>query len=197
MLKPLSLTASLLLIASTQVSATMLSGALNVDNGYVAYLSTDNQSQGVQVSAANNWYSTYNFSGVNLAAGQDYFLHIYAYDQGGIAGFLGEFNLTGTDHLFSNGQSSLLSNTIDWDVSTSGWSNYQDASYLGGNGASPWGTRTGVSSSAEWIWSADAHNDNYTYFTTAISAAAVSEPSSLFLMGLGVVGLVVARKKMS
>ena len=187
MLKPLSLTASLLLIASTQVSATMLSGGLNVDNGYVAYLSTDNQSQGVQVSAANNWYATYNFSGVNLAAGH----------QGGIAGFLGEFNLTGTDHLFSNGQSTLLSNTIDWDVSTSGWSNYQDATYLGGNGASPWGTRTGVSSSAEWIWSADAHNDNYTYFTTAISAAAVSEPSSLFLMGLGVAGLVVARKKMS
>lgn len=195
MLKRLSLTMPLVLIASTQVSATMLSGALNVDNGYVAYLATDNHSQGVQVSAANNWYSTYTFSGVNLVAGQDYFLHIYAYDQGGIAGFLGEFNLTGSDHLFSNGQSQLTTNTIDWDVSTSGWNNYQDASSLGSNGVSPWGNHSQVSSSAEWIWSSDAYNDNYAYFTTAISAAAVSEPSSLLLMGLGVMGLLAARRK--
>lgn len=199
MLKPLSFAISTLLLASTQVSASLLSGGLNVDNGYVAYLSTDNNVQGTQISAGNNWTSTYNFSGVNLDAGQNYFLHIYAYDQGWIAGLLGDFNLNGTDHVFANGQSNLTTNTTDWDVSTSGWNAYQNVSSLGANGVGPWGTRPDVDSSAEWIWSANAYDDNYAYFTTAISAvsASVPEPSTMFLLGLGLAGLVVARKKTS
>ena len=195
MFKKSVLAASLVLLSSTQASATMLSGGLNVDNGYAAYISTDDSVQGTLVSAANNWYSTYNFSGVNLSAGQNYFLHIFAYDQGGIAGFLGEFNLTGSDHVFSNGLNTLLTNTTDWDVSTSGWGGYQDASYLGNNGVSPWGTRSGVSSNADWIWSQDAHNHNEVYFTTAITAAAVSEPGAMMLFGLGLAGLMFARKQ--
>tara|TARA_R110001592_G_scaffold25598_1_gene97093 strand:+ start:5951 stop:6544 length:594 start_codon:yes stop_codon:yes gene_type:complete len=195
MLKACSFAVSLLLIVSAQASASLLSGGLNVDNGYLAYLSTDKQTQGVQISSGNNWASTYSFSGVNLDAGQDYFLHIFAYDQGWIAGFLGEFNLTGTDHVFSNGQTNLTTNTTDWDVSTIGWSDYQAASSLGNNGVWPWYNRPAVSSSAEWIWSDDAYNDNYTYFTTAISSASVPEPSSLFLLGLGFVGLMLVRKK--
>ncbi len=47
---------------------------------------------------------------------------------------------------------------MDWGVSTRGWNNYQDARGLGSNGAWPWGTRPAIDTSAEWIWSADAHN---------------------------------------
>lgn len=195
MLKPATLATSILLIASTSASATLLSGGLNVDNGYAAYISTDNATQGTLVSSANNWYSTYSFSGVNLTAGQDYFLHIFAYDQGGIAGFLGEFNLSGSDHVFSNGLSNLKTNTTDWDVSTSGWNNYLDATSLGNNGVGPWGTQSAVASDAQWIWSADAHNHNQVYFTTAISAAKVSEPTSMMLFGFGLAGLMLARRK--
>ncbi|WP_213997694.1 PEP-CTERM sorting domain-containing protein [Arsukibacterium sp.] len=200
MLKRISLILTLLMITSAPVSATLISGGLNVDNGYVAYLSTDDLSPGVLISSGNNWMSTYTFSDVNLTAGQSYFLHIYAYDQGGIAGFLGQFDLTGAGHLFANGQSSLLTNTTDWKVSTTGWNDYQAVSFLGVNGVSPWGTRAGVSGAAEWIWSSDANNHNVNYFTTAINAVAaptaVPEPNSLFLMSLVLLGLVVARKKM-
>jgi len=185
------------ILASASASATILSGGLNVDNGYVAYLSTDDNTQGIQISSGNNWTSTYDFTNVNLNAGQDYFLHVYAYDQGWIAGFLGEFDLTGNDHTFANGQSNLTTNILDWDVSTTGWNNYADASSLGDNGSWPWGTRSGVSSSAEWIWSDDAYNDNQTYFTTAISASEVPEPGTLSLLGLGIAALGFARRKQS
>lgn len=195
MLKKLSFAVSTLLVLSTSASATLLSGGLNVDNGYAAYLSSDNNTQGTLISAGNNWGHTYSFSGVNLNAGEDYFLHVYAYDQGWIAGFLGEFNLTGADHIFSNGQSNLTTNTTDWDVSTTGWNNYQSASSLGNNGVWPWGLRPAINNSAEWIWSDNAYDDDYTFFTTTISAASVPEPSTMFLLGLGLVGLVAARKK--
>jgi len=185
------------ILASASASATILSGGLNVDNGYVAYLSTDDNTQGIQISSGNNWTSTYDFTNVNLNAGQDYFLHVYAYDQGWIAGFLGEFDLTGNDHTFANGQSNLTTNILDWDVSTTGWNNYADASSLGDNGSWPWGNRSGVSSSAEWIWSDDAYNDNQTYFTTAISASEVPEPGTLSLIGLGIAALGFARRKQS
>ena len=196
-LNRLSYVLAVSVLASASASATMLSGGLNVDNGYVAYLSTDDNTQGTLISSGNNWTSTYDFSNVNLDAGQDYFLHVYAYDQGWIAGFLGEFDLTGNDHTFANGQSNLTTNIIDWSVSTSGWNNYAAASSLGNNGSWPWGNRSDVSSSAEWIWSDDAYNDNQTYFTTAISASAVSEPGSLSLLGLGIAALGFARRKQS
>jgi len=111
----------LAIFASSNAMATVLTGGLNVDNGYAAFISTDDNIQGTQISAGNHWPSTYALSATTLDAGQDYFLHVYAYDQGWIAGFLGEFDLAGNDHTFSNGQSNLTTNAFDWGVSTTGW----------------------------------------------------------------------------
>jgi len=159
-------------------SGTSLTGSLNVDNTFSAYISTDDSVQGTLLASGTNWPTTENLS-ANLTVGQNYYLHIYATDVGGVAGFLGDFELSGTDHTFSNGLTTLNTNTSNWSVSTSGWNNYQAASAYGVNGVSPWGNRSGVDSNAQWIWSSDNDGDNEVYFSTAISV-----PVSLELQGV-------------
>jgi len=158
------------LSSCASTSSGSLSGNLNVDNQFDAYLSIDDNVQGTFLGSGSNWQISEAISS-GLNEGQDYYLHIHARDIGGAAGFLGEFSLTGSSHTFENGSASLLTNGSDWRVSTSGWSSYQSASTYGANGVTPWGNRSGVDSSAQWIWSSDnwAHNTNY--FTTKISAS--------------------------
>jgi len=197
-----NITKSLLLISTLFVSnllhATVLTGGLNVDNAFQAYVSTDDNVQGSLIGSGANWPSTIGAT-TSLLSGQNYFLHIAAQDHGGIAGFLGDFSLAGADHLFANGSNFIATNTTDWMVSTTGWSGYSSVTDLGLNGVGPWGFRTGVVSTANWIWSSDAHNDNSVYFTLAINAVnnsnAVPEPSVIALFGLGFLGLGFASRR--
>ena len=154
-----------------------LIGSMNVDNNFIAYISTDDSVAGTQIGSGNNWPTTVDIA-TTLTAGQDYYLHVYATDSGSVAGFLGDFEITGGDHTFSNSTTTLNTNTAHWSVSTSGWSNYQGASSYGVNGVSPWGNRSGVDASAEWIWSSDNNGDNVNYFTATISAASPTPPGS-------------------
>jgi MSHA biogenesis protein MshQ len=171
-------------------NAGVITGKLNVDNQNWVYLSTDDNLQGDFLSSGTNWTVTDYFNG-NLTAGTDYFLHVKAEDVGGIAGFLGEFSLTGNDHVFSNGLVEILTNTTDWNVSTTGWNNYVAATMVNGtNGVLPWGTRPAINQNAAWIWSSNAHNDNNTYFSLAITATNVPEPSTMLVFVLGMIALV-------
>jgi MSHA biogenesis protein MshQ len=146
------------------------SGNLNVDNQFEAYISTDDSVQGTLIGSGTNWPTTEMLSAY-LTPGQDYYLHIKATDVGGVAGFLGDFELSGTDHRFSNGLTTLDTNTSDWVVSTTGWGNYQPVTAYGTNvdSPSPWGRINGVSLSAQWIWSSNNDADNVTYFSTKIA----------------------------
>jgi hypothetical protein len=144
-----------------------LSGNLAVDNFFTAYISTDDSVQGDFLSSGNRWETTYTLLS-QLTPGQDYYLHIKATNRGGPAGFLGDFEITGTEHTFSNGLTTLKTNTTDWAVSTSGWNNYQTPTSYGTNGSAPWSVRDNIDASAEWIWSSNNQTKNTTYFSTHI-----------------------------
>ncbi len=180
-------------------NASVLTGNLNVDNTFSAYLSTDDNVQGALLVSGNDWTVTDTFS-TNLTAGTDYYLHVKAQDWGYIAGFLGDFSIDTNDHVFNNGLAQLLTNTVDWNVSTTGWNNYTTAStsLLGTsyNGIGPWGLRSGVDANADWIWSSESYTDLNAYFSTTITAVtAVPAPSTMIIFGLALIGLASRRFK--
>ena len=111
-----------------------------------------------------------------------------AHDYGAPAAFLGEFSLNNADFSFANRTQRRLTNTSDWNQSYSGFgSDYFTPASAGGNGVSPWGQRSGVSSDAAWL---AFNGSSTTYFSTAVTAA-VPEPETcaLMLAGLGIAGL--------
>ena len=178
--------------------ASILNTKINMDNGYEIYLSTSNHTQGVQFGNGNNWHSTLS-STISLSAGVDYYLHVRGYDEGGIAGFLGEFTLSGAGHVFSNNSNTLLTNTTNWKGNNTGWNSpYVSVSSTGPNGAAPWGTTytSAIPSNAKWIWVGDSNTNNVAYFSTKISAtSSVPTPPALLLFGSGLLGLLGMRKK--
>lgn len=173
--------------------ATTLSGSLTVDNSYQAFISMDKFTQGVQIGSASDWTIT-SVIQTQLNAGQDYYLQIAARNIDSVAGFLGEFSLTGY-HYFDNGTQQLLTGA-DWQVSTTGWRDFSAATTFGSNGTAPWYTNSDINTQAEWIWSADNIGDANTFFVAAIRAVsvantpAVPEPSLIGLYLLALISLV-------
>lgn len=190
------LAASLFALTAASASATMLTSNISMDNGFVAYIATSDNLQGTSFSSGNNWGNTFSDS-VALVAGTDYFLHVYGYDQGGIAAFLGQFSLSGFDHQFSNGQTTLLTNASDWKANATGFADpFSAVTTVGQNGDGPWGTRPNIGA-ATWIWSGDPYTNDNSYFSTTILAASASvpEPESYALTLAALGGLVLSSRR--
>jgi hypothetical protein len=184
------------LLSSTAAYATTVTSILNVDNKFTAYISTDDSVAGTQFSNGQNWPAAISGTAA-LTDGVTNYLHILAEDLGGIAMLLGTFTLSDANFSFANGLQIMLSGDAGLEVSTTGWGSYGATTDLGPNGTSPWGTR-GPSLDADYVWSADAQNDNLVYFSAAISydVATVPVPAALPLLALGLGGLgLLGRRK--
>lgn len=184
------------LLFCASASASVLTSKANVDNGYAVYISTDDAVAGTFFGSGNYWPNTDVFS-TSLVAGTDYFVHVYAYDQGGLAGFLGEFSLAGGDHHFANNATTLLTGDTAWTGSAVGFgSTAPGLTDRGLNGVGPWGYQGAINGSAHWIWLGDADANDASYFSARVLAdARVPEPATVALLGLSLLGMAAARRK--
>ena len=186
------------------VGATTLTGNLTADNGFNAYISTSDGTLGTPIGSGADWTTTYSLTSTILTSGVTNYLHIDATNSGGPDGFIGDFALSDANFQFGNGSQSILTDTGFWTASAGSGTWFAPSgtpqSY-GTNGVSPWGTKSGISASAEWIWS---NPDNGTeaflsipinYVGSPLSATPIPAALPLFASGLGGLGLLGWRRK--
>ncbi|MBI1883116.1 MAG: hypothetical protein HYS08_02790 [Chlamydiae bacterium] len=122
---------------------------------------------GVLMSSLSEW-GTPQSTSLNLSNGD--VIAVKGMDAGGIAGFIGSISYNGST-LLTNSTWKVSKGTysdLSWAQKTyddSGWGYAVDH---GGNGISPWGNLTAISSDAHWIWTGDNNSDDTVYFRFTI-----------------------------
>ncbi len=202
------------LAATTARADAILTGNFGFDNFGFVYISTNASTLGTLIGSAANWNPSTAIAATRLLGGTTYYINIEAingdpgttYNSGA---FIGSFALS-SGATFSNGTTTLLTGTTGW-VGSYNDSNYSDTAQSwvkptgtvadeGLNGIYPYGSISGISSSADFIWSTDsesnAANGNQCAACTvdfqATITTAVPEPSSWTVMLMGLAGLAVA-----
>jgi hypothetical protein len=181
------------LISGGPASADLLTGNLTADNEFYAYISTSASTLGTLIGQGSDWTQTYSLDATSLGPGV-YYLNFEVHNDSGPGAFIGDFFI---------GTQEILTSTSGWlgiyNDSSGGQQPWVTPTFSvvsdGANGVGPWGTRSGISTSAEWIWPSDSNsggNSACQYCTVdfqlkIVVPGAVPEPGSLALLGSALV----------
>ena len=203
------------LILSGHAQAFEIDATITADNHYGLYVGNADGSN-LSLIGRNEYGSGgstggYNWQhpeSYNFELGTDQYVYIVAWDDGGPQSWIGQFGLDNGNWLYSN-QSDWVSTVgsgpnpgtygelpglalLGQDILNASWT-APGASVA--NGASPWGTITGISEDADFIWhdsfAASAPSDTtYTIYRTVASlnpgdsaSVPVPTPAALLLLG--------------
>ncbi len=158
-------------------------------------------------SGSYNWScaETWNFE---MQAGDD--IYVAAWSDNSVAqAFIGQFTINGTtyftekndDWAYISGNDDLNSgddapdtDTMETVISGTSWDPLSSVEH----GVSPWGVIAGISTDADWVWGTDNLNGSGSgagEFQVFRFSVPVSEPSTLALLGLGLLSLVYTRRR--
>lgn len=198
---------------SVNASALSYTATLTADNYYALYVGTEDDLEliGRNELGTSGDPGTYNWSKAetfdfDLAAGES--IYVVGWSDGSVAqGWIGQF---------VSEYNMLLTNTSDWEVylSNSDLGNGDDAPDLEAkfaegeetwnavtdsiaHGSGPWGYIDGISHDASWIWGSPLQpGSNYgEYQVFRITPNVVPEPGTVVLIGIGLLGLAIFRKR--
>jgi hypothetical protein len=159
-------------------------------------------------SGSYNWScaETWNF---DMQAGDD--IYVAAWSDNSVAqAFIGQFTINGTtyfteendDWAYISGEEDLNSSsaaptTGRMETVITGGGSWGTLSSVA-HGVSPWGEIAGISTDADWVWGTDNLNGSGSgagEFQVLRFSVPVSEPSTLALLGLGLLSLVYTRRR--
>lgn len=189
------------LAASLGAQAASLQGVLTADDFATVYLSTDlvADASDLVLDKTTTWQTVQSFADVALTPGQDHYLLVSVRNSfGGMAGLIGDFSIDGSGFAFAGGGTTLSTDALAWTVNASGFGMPGTTPHvIGPNGVSPWGTISGISSGAQFIWSDSQFAPGGEAFFVTRIAAAVPEPGTwaLWTAGLALMGGLAARRR--
>jgi len=200
---------SIILLAAASANATDLNGSLTADNGFMVFVSTDNNVLGTEVASGGNWGSTYNISGITLTPGVTNYLQIEAVNWGGARGFIGNFSLSDSGFQFANGTQYLVTEPGEWlGIYNNGNSTLTPQAWVtpsfdvfseGYNGVGPWGFRSGVDANAQWIWPSDNNSPGCDSCTVdlfvTLYPTGIPEPGTVLMFGSGIAAVLGALRR--
>ena len=210
---------ALVVLVPASSFATTVSGSTTADDAFFAFLSTNNSVLGTQVASGNFFRTVFTIPATALTPGVTNYLQLEVINVGGPGGYIGDFSLSDTGFHFASGTQSLSTDITNW-AGIYNSSNFSESVQpwvmptggvvsFGANGVGPWGPLSGISSGALWIWPNDSSSLPgptspcgwcTVDFSIPISPAssAVPEPTSLLMLGSGVLGLAgVLRRRLS